>query len=100
VRRFAVGGDRQEGRLFRIRLRSDGPPHDRDQVQDRELEDEHQEDDLDHGPILGASRTNLQTQHVWPVIVADGIEALAFLEEPIRVELRVEDRLLVVERSG
>jgi hypothetical protein len=46
------GGGKQR-RLRRRRLRSDSPPHDPDQVEDRELEDEHQEDDLDHAGIVG-----------------------------------------------
>jgi len=60
VWRLAVDGDRQDGRFRRLRLGADGPPHDRDQIQDRELEDEHQEDDLDHGSILGPRATDLQ----------------------------------------
>jgi hypothetical protein len=39
-------------RLGRRWLGLDGPVDDPDQVEDRELEDEHQEDDLDHGPSL------------------------------------------------
>jgi len=44
----------QRRRLGRPRLGANGPPDDADQVQDRQLEDEHQEDDLDHAAILGA----------------------------------------------
>jgi signal transduction histidine kinase len=56
-RRIGVGDPRQNGRLRRARLRPDRPVHDRDQVEDRQLQDEHQEDDLDHCPaILGADR--------------------------------------------
>lgn len=53
-RRVVVGDDGQERRLRRRRLGFDRPVDDPDQVEDRELEDEHQEDDLDHGAIVGA----------------------------------------------
>jgi hypothetical protein len=43
----------QKRRLRRRRLGLDRPPHDPDEIEDRELEDEHQEDDLDHNSILG-----------------------------------------------
>jgi hypothetical protein len=33
-------------------LGPDGPPDDPDEIEDRQLEDEHQEDDLDHGPTF------------------------------------------------
>jgi hypothetical protein len=53
-RRVGVRGDGQDGRFWRQRLGPDGPPHDRDQIDDRQLQDEHQEDDLDQRPaILG-----------------------------------------------
>jgi hypothetical protein len=50
-----VHGGRQQRGLRRTRLGPHGPPDDPDQVEDRELEDEHQEDDLDHVAILGAA---------------------------------------------
>jgi hypothetical protein len=53
-RRIGVGRDVQDGRFRRQRLGPDGPPHDCDQVDDRQLQDEHQEDDLDQRQaILG-----------------------------------------------
>jgi hypothetical protein len=45
---LVLGGGRQQRRLGRRRLSLDRPVHDPDQIEDRELEDEHQEDDLDH----------------------------------------------------
>ena len=42
-----VRRDRQDSRLRRARLGPDGPVHDCHQVDDRQLQDEHQEDDLD-----------------------------------------------------
>jgi hypothetical protein len=39
-------------------------------------------------------------QHVRPVVVADRVEALPLCEQARRVELRVEDPLLLVERAG
>jgi hypothetical protein len=53
LRRIAWRGHEQRRRLGWTRLGPDGPPDDADQVQDRQLEDEHQEDDLDHDRILG-----------------------------------------------
>jgi len=54
-RRVGIRADRQDGRLGRQRLGPDGPVHDCDQVDDRQLQDEHQEDDLDQRQvILGA----------------------------------------------
>jgi hypothetical protein len=53
-RRVAAGRDVHDGGLGRAGLGADGPPDDADQIQDRELEDEHQEDDLDHAQILRA----------------------------------------------
>jgi hypothetical protein len=47
-----VRWDEKRGRLRRSRLGTDGPPDDPDQIEDRQLEDEHQEDDLDHGPTF------------------------------------------------
>jgi hypothetical protein len=41
-----------------------------------------------------------EPEHVRPVVVAGRVEALPFLEQPLRVELGVEDSLLVVERAG
>jgi hypothetical protein len=40
--------DWKECRLRRLGLSPHGPPDHRDQIDDRQLEDEHQEDDLDH----------------------------------------------------
>jgi hypothetical protein len=57
-RRPALGDHRQQRRLWRARLGPDRPPDDPDQVQDRELEDEHQEDDLDHAAILGGGNVS------------------------------------------
>jgi hypothetical protein len=54
LRWSAVWRRDERRRLRRGRLGADGPPHDPDQVEDRELEDEHQKDDLDHPCILGA----------------------------------------------
>jgi hypothetical protein len=52
--RVGVGGDGKHCRLGRSRLGPNGPPDHCDQVHDRQLEDEHQEDDLDHRQaILG-----------------------------------------------
>jgi hypothetical protein len=39
-------------------------------------------------------------KHIGPVVMADRIESLALLEQPVRVELGVEDPLLVVHRTG
>jgi hypothetical protein len=50
-------GHEERRGLGRARLGPNGPPDDPDQVQDRQLEDEHQEDDLDHAPILGVIST-------------------------------------------
>jgi hypothetical protein len=53
-RRIGVRRDVQDRRFRRQRLGPDGPPHDPDQVDDRQLQDEHQEDDLDQRlAILG-----------------------------------------------
>jgi hypothetical protein len=53
-RRIGVRRDVQNGRFRRQRLGPNRPPHNRDQVDDRQLQDEHQEDDLDQRPaILG-----------------------------------------------
>ena len=41
-----------------------------------------------------------QAKHVRPVVVTGGIEALPLLGEARRIELGVEDSLLVVERAG
>src|ERR671925_2161829 len=46
------------------------------------------------------SRTQLEAEHVRPVVVADRVEALALLVEPRGVEPGVEDRLLVPGRAG
>ena len=43
---------------------------------------------------------DLQAEDVWAVVVARRVEALSFLEEARRLEVRVEDPLLVVERAG
>jgi hypothetical protein len=51
-RRVGVFRDRQDRGLRRQGLGPDRPVHDRDQVDDRQLQDEHQEDDLDHGPVI------------------------------------------------
>jgi hypothetical protein len=56
-RRIFRGRDEERRRLGRTRLGPDSPPDDSDQVQDRQLEDEHQEDDLDHVRIVGAAAT-------------------------------------------
>ena len=94
-------GRDESGGLGRLRLGPHGPVHDRDQVEDRELQDEHQKDDLDHGAILGtAFRAYLEAEDVRPVVVTGSIEALALLEQPFRLQARVEDRLLVVRGAG
>jgi hypothetical protein len=101
--RIVVGGNREEGGLRRLRLRSNRPPDDADQIDDRELEDEHQKDDLDHRRIVGALApgvADLEREHIGPVVVADGVEALALLEQSAAIELGVEDPFLVVERPG
>ncbi len=76
ARRVAVGGDGNHRGLRRARLGPDGPPDDRDQIDDRQLEDEHQEDDLDHADIL---EPELQTEDIRPVVVPGGVEALPLL---------------------
>ena len=43
---------------------------------------------------------DLEPEHVGPVVVARGVEALPLLVEPRRIQLGVEDALLVVERPG
>jgi len=60
-RRAVLRHDRERCGLGRSRFGSHGPVHDCDQVEDRQLQDEHQEDDLDHAAILGAI-ADLQTQ--------------------------------------
>jgi hypothetical protein len=47
--RFVADLGMDDGGLGWPRLGPDCPPHDRDQIEDRQLQDEHQEDDLDHG---------------------------------------------------
>src|SRR6478672_1197380 len=45
-------------------------------------------------------RANAELEHVGPAVVADRVEALPLGEQLRRVELRVEDSLLVVQRPG
>ena len=45
-------------------------------------------------------RRHGQREHVRPVVVAGRVEALACLEQQVRIELGVEDPLFVVERAG
>jgi hypothetical protein len=59
-----LDGGRQQRRLGRRRLSLDRPVHDPDQIEDRELEDEHQEDDLDHETILGGALPDLEALDV------------------------------------
>jgi len=45
-------------------------------------------------------RANCELKHVGPAVVADRVEALPLGEQARRVELRVEDPLLAVQRPG
>ena len=47
-----------------------------------------------------SGRIDAEPQHVRPVVVPDRIEALPLREDARRVELRVQDPLLVVQRTG
>jgi hypothetical protein len=52
--RIGLRGDGKDCRFRRAGLGAHGPPAHCDQIDDRQLEDEHQEDDLDHrSAILG-----------------------------------------------
>src|ERR687888_1419272 len=50
------------------------------------------------GSSCAVRGADLQTEHVRPVVVARRIETLALLDEPARLELCVENRLVVVRR--
>src|SRR5687768_11194357 len=48
----------------------------------------------------GGRGGDVELEDIRPVVVAGGVETLPLLVEPCRVELGVEDALLVVERPG
>ena len=76
-----------------------GRLHDRDRVQAGGAGAARHDGAL--GPLVAVSFRGVTfREHVRPVVVAGRVEALPLLVQPLRLEVGVEDPLLVVERAG